>query len=206
MSRANQSAPSSWTDQPSSSTPGPPSSGGPGPGHGPAEGKLTPQEVEALRAVKRSVDRYKTAGWFLGGGASFLFLHRRKPRPSNLQIATLSFVAGLGCSFLMIPLGIINSKDAIFKVDDPNHLKRVLSGAMEDHRRGKTPAIGVSPPKGLDGEQDWASNQSRLAGSSKSNSSPDRSDDKILIIFLFFFVQTRMDSRPPVPMTAHSLA
>ncbi|KAN0065721.1 hypothetical protein ACQY0O_000851 [Thecaphora frezii] len=122
-----------------------------------SERRLTQREVEALRNVKRNVDGAKTAGWIIGGAVSWYMLSRRKPRPSNLQLAGLSFVGAMGASFLLMPFGILMSKGALQNVEDPQHLKRVLAGAIEEKRRGGIlpPARAATSPSSAEGEQGW---------------------------------------------------
>ncbi|EPQ31121.1 uncharacterized protein PFL1_01310 [Pseudozyma flocculosa PF-1] len=120
-----------------------------------AQMQLTPREAEALRTIKRNVDRSKTAGWIIGGAGSWFLLSRRKPRPSNLQLAGLSFIGGLGTSFLLMPLGVVMSKGIVDTVEDPQHLKKVLADVVEEKRRGGAPNVRIGPPQGMDGEQQW---------------------------------------------------
>lgn len=124
-----------------------------------SEKQLTQRELVALRTIKRNVDTTKYGGWMLGAAGTYVLLSRRKPPPRMLSKLGWSVVGGLGGSFLTMPIGIVLSRGALKDVEDPQHLRRVLAGAMEEQRQGKKPQIGVAPPKGLNGEADFDQGQ-----------------------------------------------
>ncbi|SPC66008.1 uncharacterized protein UHOD_04628 [Ustilago sp. UG-2017b] len=117
--------------------------------------QLTQRELAALKTMKRNVSITKYGGWMVGAAGTYVLLNRRKPRPRLLARMGLSVVGGFGGSFLMIPIGILLSKNVLRDVEDPQHLRRVMLGAMEEQRQGKRPQIGVAPLKGLNGEADF---------------------------------------------------
>lgn len=124
-----------------------------------SEKQLTQRELAALRTIKRNVDTTKYGGWMLGAAGTYVLLSRRKPPPRMLSKLGWSVVGGLGGSFLTMPIGILLSRGALKDVEDPQHLRRVLAGAMEEQRQGKKPQIGVAPPKGLNGETEFDQQQ-----------------------------------------------
>ncbi|CBQ73335.1 conserved hypothetical protein [Sporisorium reilianum SRZ2] len=120
-----------------------------------SEKQLTQRELAALKTIKRNVDTTKYAGWLLGASGTWVLLSRRKPPPRMLPKLGWSVVGGLGGSFLTMPIGILLSRSVLQDVEDPQHLRRVLAGAIEEQRQGKRPQVGVAPPKGLNGEADF---------------------------------------------------
>ncbi|SNX83762.1 uncharacterized protein MEPE_02470 [Melanopsichium pennsylvanicum] len=118
-----------------------------------SEKQLTPRELGALRTIKRNVDATKYGGWMLGAAGTYVLISRRTPPPRLLSRLGWSVVGGLGGSFLTMPIGILLSRNVLKDVEDPQHLRRVLAGAMEEQRQGRRPQIGVSGGKGLNGEQ-----------------------------------------------------
>ncbi|SPO23759.1 uncharacterized protein UTRI_03729_B [Ustilago trichophora] len=124
-----------------------------------SEKQLTQRELAALKTIKRNVDTTKYGGWMLGAAGTYVLLSRRKPPPRMLSKLGWSVVGGLGGSFLTMPIGILLSKDVLKDVEDPQHLRRVLAGAIEEQRQGKRPQVGVAPPKGLNGESDFDQQQ-----------------------------------------------
>ncbi|PWY99466.1 hypothetical protein BCV70DRAFT_201032 [Testicularia cyperi] len=141
----------------SSSTSGGPAAAGsstrlPGLAGTQSEKQLTPRELAALKTIKRNVDLTKYGGWAIGAAGTWVLMSRRKPLPTNLQRIGWSVVGGLGGSFLLMPIGILASRSVLRDVEDPQHLRQVLLGAMQEQREGKRPNVGVAPPKGLDGE------------------------------------------------------
>ncbi|GAC76076.1 hypothetical protein PANT_19d00100 [Moesziomyces antarcticus T-34] len=119
-----------------------------------SEKQLTQRELAALKTIKRNVDTTKYGGWMLGAAGTFVLLGRRKPPPRLLSKLGWSVVGGLGGSFLTMPIGIMMSRGALKDVEDPQHLRMVLAGAIEEQRQGRKPQVSVAPPKDLDGETD----------------------------------------------------
>ncbi|KAJ9479417.1 hypothetical protein PHBOTO_002893 [Pseudozyma hubeiensis] len=117
-----------------------------------SEKQLTQRELAALKTIKRNVDMTKYAGWLLGASGTWILLSRRKPPPRMIPKVGWCVVGGLGGSFLTMPAGILLSRNVLKDVEDPQHLRKVLAGAIEEQRQGKRPQVGVAPPKGLNGE------------------------------------------------------
>ncbi len=44
----------------------------------------------------------------------------------------------------MMPIGILLSRDVLKDVEDPQHLRKVLAGAVEEQRQGRRPQVGVA--------------------------------------------------------------
>lgn len=120
-----------------------------------SEKQLTQRELAALRTIKRNVDTTKYAGWLLGASGTWILLSRRKPPPRMIPKLGWCVVGGLGGSFLTMPAGILLSRNVLRDVEDPQHLRKVLAGAIEEQRQGRKPQVGVAPPKGLNGESDF---------------------------------------------------
>ncbi|EST05224.1 hypothetical protein PSEUBRA_005490 [Kalmanozyma brasiliensis GHG001] len=120
-----------------------------------SEKQLTQRELAALRTIKRNVDTTKYGGWLLGAAGTWVLLARRKPQPRLISKLGWCVVGGLGGSFLTMPVGILMSRNVLKDVEDPQHLRAVLTGAMEERRQGKRPQVGVAPPKGLNGETEF---------------------------------------------------
>ncbi|CDW97922.1 hypothetical protein [Sporisorium scitamineum] len=129
-----------------------------------SEKQLTQRELAALKTIKRNVDTTKYAGWLLGASGTWVLLSRRKPPLRMLPKLGWSVVGGLGGSFLTMPIGILFSRGVLKDVEDPQHLRRVLAGAIEEQRQGKRPQVGVAPPKGLNGETDFDQQQQEWGG------------------------------------------
>ncbi|GAC97513.1 hypothetical protein PHSY_005099 [Pseudozyma hubeiensis SY62] len=124
-----------------------------------SEKQLTHRELAALKTIKRNVDMTKYAGWLLGASGTWILLSRRKPPPRMIPKVGWCVVGGLGGSFLTMPAGILLSRNVLKDVEDPQHLRKVLAGAIEEQRQGKRPQVGVAPPKGLNGEADFDQQQ-----------------------------------------------
>ena len=135
-----------------------------------SEKQLTQRELAALKTIKRNVDTTKYGGWMLGAAGTYVLLSRRKPPPRMLSKLGWSFVGGLGGSFLTMPIGILLSKSALQDVEDPQHLRQVLAGAIEEQRQGKRPQVRVAPPKGLNGETDFEQPQQEWGGERSAQS------------------------------------
>lgn len=124
-----------------------------------SEKQLTQRELAALKTIKRNVDVTRYGGFLIGAAGTYVLQLRRKPQPRLLNRLGWTVIGGLGGSFLTMPIGIMLSKNVLKDVEDPQHLKRVLAGAIEERRQGRRPQLGVAPPKGLNGEADFGNQQ-----------------------------------------------
>lgn len=100
--------------------------------------------------IGQKVQLCRQVGGIIGATAVFALLRRRTPRPGLLATGAMTVAGGFGGSLMLMPLGVMLGAGELRRVEDPEHLKRLLQETA-DQRRGRAPMpvdASRQPPEG----------------------------------------------------------